>query len=73
MQSIHETAEKIREKTEVIYTLDTLEYLARGGRIGRVKAIAGACSISSQSYVWPGWKIQHSNDRAHDWQIHQLP
>ena len=25
---------KIREKTEVIYTLDTLEYLARGGRIG---------------------------------------
>jgi len=34
--------EKIREKTEVIYTLDTLEYLARGGRIGRVKAIAGA-------------------------------
>ncbi len=34
--------EKIRERTEVIYTLDTLEYLARGGRIGRVKAIAGA-------------------------------
>jgi DegV family protein with EDD domain len=34
--------EKIREKTEVIYTLDTLEYLARGGRIGRVKALAGA-------------------------------
>jgi len=34
--------EKIREKTEVIYTLDTLEYLARGGRIGRVKAMAGA-------------------------------
>lgn len=33
---------KIREKTEVVYTLDTLEYLARGGRIGRVKAIAGA-------------------------------
>ena len=40
--SIHERLEKIREKTEVIYTLDTLEYLARGGRIGRVKAIAGA-------------------------------
>lgn len=41
-QSIQERLEKIREKTEVIYTLDTLEYLARGGRIGRVKAIAGA-------------------------------
>jgi DegV family protein with EDD domain len=42
LQSIQERLEKIREKTEVIYTLDTLEYLARGGRIGRVKAMAGA-------------------------------
>lgn len=42
MHSIQERLEKIRGKTEVIYTLDTLEYLARGGRIGRVKAIAGA-------------------------------
>lgn len=42
MHSIQERLEKIREKTEVIYTLDTLEYLARGGRIGRVKAMAGA-------------------------------
>ena len=42
MHAIQERLEKIREKTEVIYTLDTLEYLARGGRIGRVKAIAGA-------------------------------
>jgi len=42
MDAIKARLEKIREKTEVIYTLDTLEYLARGGRIGRVKAIAGA-------------------------------
>lgn len=42
LQAIQERLEKIREKTEVIYTLDTLEYLARGGRIGRVKAMAGA-------------------------------
>jgi len=42
MHSIQERLEKIREKSEVIYTLDTLEYLARGGRIGRVKAMAGA-------------------------------
>lgn len=42
MHSIQERLERIREKTELIYTLDTLEYLARGGRIGRVKAIAGA-------------------------------
>jgi DegV family protein with EDD domain len=32
----------VRRETEVIYTLETLEYLARGGRIGRVQAIAGS-------------------------------
>lgn len=42
MEKVQERLTKIREKTEVIYTLDTLEYLARGGRIGRVKAMAGA-------------------------------
>lgn len=42
LDAIKERMGKIREKTEVIYTLDTLEYLARGGRIGRVKAVAGA-------------------------------
>lgn len=42
MDKINERLTKIREKTEVIYTLDTLEYLARGGRIGRVQAMAGA-------------------------------
>jgi DegV family protein with EDD domain len=42
LDMIRERLEKIRENTEVIYTLETLEYLARGGRIGRVKAIAGA-------------------------------
>ncbi|GAB1472126.1 DegV family protein [Chloroflexota bacterium] len=42
MDKITERLNLIREKTEVIYTLDTLEYLARGGRIGRVQAMAGA-------------------------------
>jgi len=42
LHAIQDRLAKIREKTEVIYTLDTLEYLARGGRIGRVKAMAGA-------------------------------
>jgi DegV family protein with EDD domain len=42
MDKINQRLTSIREKTEVIYTLDTLEYLARGGRIGRVKAMAGA-------------------------------
>jgi DegV family protein with EDD domain len=42
LHAIQERLAPIREQTEVIYTLDTLEYLARGGRIGRVKALAGA-------------------------------
>lgn len=32
---------ELRAHTETIFTLDTLEYLARGGRIGRVQALAG--------------------------------
>ncbi len=42
LEAIQERLAKIRTKTEVIYTLETLEYLARGGRIGRVQALAGA-------------------------------
>ena len=42
LEAIQARLSKIRESTEVIYTLDTLEYLARGGRIGRVQAMAGA-------------------------------
>ena len=41
-KAITDLLEKIREKTEVIYTLETLEYLARGGRIGRVQALMGS-------------------------------
>jgi DegV family protein with EDD domain len=42
MEAIKERLSTIREQTEVIYTLETLEYLARGGRIGRVQALMGA-------------------------------
>ena len=42
MEAIKERLSAIREQTEVIYTLETLEYLARGGRIGRVQALMGA-------------------------------
>lgn len=41
-ERIKDRLSEIREKTEVIYTLETLEYLARGGRIGRVQALMGA-------------------------------
>lgn len=40
-QKLFAQLDKIRSLTETIYTLDTLTYLARGGRIGRVQAIAG--------------------------------
>lgn len=39
---ILERLEKVRDNTEVIYTLETLEYLAHGGRIGRVQALMGS-------------------------------
>jgi DegV family protein with EDD domain len=39
---IIERLHNIRHATEVIYTLDTLAYLSKGGRIGRVQALAGA-------------------------------
>ncbi len=42
LNAIIERLDAIRAKTEVIYTLETLEYLARGGRIGRVQALAGS-------------------------------
>lgn len=41
MDAIQERMREIRAQTEVIFTLDTLEYLAKGGRIGRVQALAG--------------------------------
>lgn len=40
--AIFERLEQIRKSTEVVYTLDTLTYLARGGRIGRVQALASS-------------------------------
>ena len=41
VEAICERLSTIRQQTEVIYTLETLEYLARGGRIGRVQALMG--------------------------------
>ncbi len=42
MEKIQDRLTEIRANTEVIYTLETLEYLARGGRIGRVQALMGS-------------------------------
>ena len=42
MPAIQQRLADIRAKTEVVFTLETLDYLARGGRIGRVQALAGS-------------------------------
>jgi DegV family protein with EDD domain len=41
-EAILQKLDQIRQATEVAYTLETLTYLARGGRIGRVQALAGS-------------------------------
>jgi DegV family protein with EDD domain len=41
-EAILQRLDSIRQATETIYTLETLKYLARGGRIGRVQALAGS-------------------------------
>ena len=41
LEQIEARLADLRAHTETIFTLDTLEYLARGGRIGRVQALAG--------------------------------
>jgi DegV family protein with EDD domain len=40
--AIVERLKEVRAATEIAYTLETLTYLARGGRIGRVAALAAA-------------------------------
>jgi DegV family protein with EDD domain len=40
--AIRQRLDEVRQHSEVIYTLETLEYLAAGGRIGRVQALAGS-------------------------------
>jgi DegV family protein with EDD domain len=41
-ETILQRLESIRKASETVYTLETLKYLARGGRIGRVQALAGS-------------------------------
>ena len=41
LEQIEARLTELRAHTETVFTLDTLEYLARGGRIGRVQALAG--------------------------------
>lgn len=58
LPAIQSRLEEIRARCEVIYTLQTLEYLARGGRIGRVKALAGALL-----HIKPVIRVQHDDGK----------
>jgi DegV family protein with EDD domain len=40
-EEIAELVERFRSEANLIFTLDTLEFLARGGRIGRAQGMAG--------------------------------
>jgi DegV family protein with EDD domain len=42
LAEVHAAAEAARRRTGLIATLESLEYLARGGRIGRASALMGA-------------------------------
>jgi DegV family protein with EDD domain len=42
LERILERLDALRKATEVVFTLETLTYLQRGGRIGRAQALAGS-------------------------------
>ena len=58
MDTILERLHDIREKVEVIYALDTLEYLAHGGRIGRVQSL-----LSSVLHIKPIIHVDKSDGK----------
>lgn len=41
-ENISKRLEEIKQKTEIFFSLDTLEYLEKGGRIGKVSALLGS-------------------------------
>src|SRR5512143_448447 len=42
LERLKQRVQEVAEQTEIFFTLDTLHYLQKGGRIGRVQAMAGA-------------------------------
>jgi len=56
---------ELREKTEMLFTLDTMEYLHRGGRIGKVKSLMGTIlGIKPVVRVEDGVYIPHGKARS---------
>ena len=42
LERLKQRVQEVADQTEIFFTLDTLHYLQKGGRIGRVQAMAGA-------------------------------
>ncbi len=42
LDKLKQRVQEVADQTDIFYTLDTLHYLQKGGRIGRVQAMAGA-------------------------------
>ncbi len=58
LAAIQQRLADLRAQTEVTFTLETLDYLARGGRIGRVQALAGALLK-----IKPIIRVEHSDGK----------
>lgn len=64
-QKILSLLSELREKTELLFTLDTMEYLHRGGRIGKVKSLMGTLlGIKPVVRVEDGVYIPHGKGRS---------
>ena len=57
-EKIIDRLKTLREQIEVIYALDTLEYLEHGGRIGRVQSL-----LSSLLHIKPVIHVDHSDGK----------
>jgi DegV family protein with EDD domain len=42
LEELKQRVQEVADQTDIFFTLDTLHYLQKGGRIGRVQAMAGA-------------------------------
>ncbi|RAL26131.1 DegV family protein [Thermoflavimicrobium daqui] len=68
IEECQKIAEKVRDHTELFFLVDTLEYLQKGGRIGKASALFGSLlnikpilSISREGEVFPIDKVRGKN------------
>ena len=58
VEQIVKRAQEVGDQTEIFFTLDTLYYLQKGGRIGRVQAMAGR-AVESEAGDHGGQRAGH--------------